>query len=257
MAPHREEYVGDFRFIEYTPFRVSGEGYGIIALPDSGLVSVIAAGHIIKQLGMEEIGGVDSYSSLPPVLVVSKRKLRTPIRIFGKDNLIVIYSEFMPSLPTIPVLARAVNDYLERKGVKYILMTSGLPVPNRFELEKLKTYYVATSENTEERVKNLNIMPFENGYLVGPYAIILKEAMRTNMESLLLLTEAFFDFPDPEASAQNLEILSKIIGKSVDVKELIEQAEIIRIKARDTMKAAIPNLTEMRKDYEYSTPINI
>ncbi len=50
MAPHREEYVGDFRFIEYTPFRVSGEGYGIIALPDSGLVSVIAAGHIIKQL---------------------------------------------------------------------------------------------------------------------------------------------------------------------------------------------------------------
>lgn len=254
---YREEFFGDFRIIEYEPYRLDKPGFGVVALPDTGLVGVIGAGHLVKALKLKEIGGIDSYTHLPPIAIVSRKNIRTPIRIFAGENIIAVYSEFMPSPSSVPFLARVILDFLERKGIKYVLMASGLPVQNRFELETLKTYYISTSREAETKLKDAGAIPFENGYLVGPYAIFLKEAIRSKMDSIMLMTEAFFEFPDPEASARNLEIVSKLIGKEVDVKELIEQAEIIRIRARDAMKAAIPNLTKMRKEYEYSTPLNI
>ncbi len=254
---YREVFLGDFRFVEYDDFGLDEPGYGIVALPDTGLVGVIGAGHIVKALGLKEVGGIDSYAYLPPIALVSKGNVRLPMRIFAGGNLLTIYSEFMPSATAMPILARALLDYMERRGVRFLVMASGMPVQNRFELEKLRTYYLTNSPDVESLLKEAGAIRFENGYLVGPYAIMLKEAMRSRMRLALLLTEAFLEFPDPEASAKNLEIIGKLMGKPIDLKELIEQAEMIRIKARDAMKAAIPNLTKMRKDYEFSTPLNI
>ncbi len=253
----REEFFGDFKIVEYEAFRLKEPGYGLIALPDTGLVGVIGAGHLVKSLQLKEVGGIDSYTYLPPIAVVSKGDVRLPIRVFAGDNILAIYSEFMPSAPAIPLLARAVLDFMERRGVRFLLMASGLPVQNRFELSNLRTYYLTNSSEARKVFEGMGALPFENGYLVGPYAMMLKEALKYHVEMALLLTESFLEFPDPEASARNLEIISKLLGKEIDVKELIEQAEVIRIKARDAMKAAIPNLTKMRKDYELSTPLNI
>ena len=65
------------------------------------------------------------------------------------------------------------------------------------------------------------------------------------------------EFPDPEASAKNIEVFSKLTGLKIEVKELLEQAEVIRIKARDAMRNTMHNLAQMRKDYEYAVPLHI
>jgi len=254
---YREEFYGDFKIVEYKPYKVREPGFGVVALPDTGLVGVIGAGHIVKSLNLQEVGGIDSYSYLPPIAVISKRSIRLPIRIFADENIISVYSEFMPSTSSLPLLAKAILDYLERRGVNTLIMSSGLAVQNRFELEKLRTFYVTNSADMEKKLRDSGALPFENGYLVGPYAVMIKEAFRYRINVILLLTEAYLEFPDPEASARNLKILSQLIGREIDVKDLIEQAEIIRIKARDAMKAAMPNLSKMRKDYELSAPLNI
>ena len=254
---YREEFYGDFKIVEYEPYKVKEPSFGIVALPDTGLVGVIGAGHMVKSLNLKEVGGIDSYSYLPPIAVISKKSIRLPIRIFANENVVSVYSEFMPSSPSLPLLAKAILDYLERRGVNTLVMSSGLAVQNRFELEKLRTFYITNSSEIEKILEGVGALPFENGYLVGPYAVMIKEAFRYRMNVVFLLTEAYLEFPDPEASARNLEILSRLIGKEIDVKELIEQAEIIRIKARDAMKATMPNLSKMRKDYELSTPLNI
>ena len=257
MGIYREEFIGEFLIVEYEPFKLKTPGYAVIAIPDAGLVGVIAASHIIKKLGLKEVGGIDSYHYLPPVAVISQRQVKLPIRVFFKDNILLIYSEFTPPTQAIPILARTLVNYVERKGAEYLLLMSGIPIPNRYDVDKLRTYYIATTPKAEELVKGIDVIPFENGYLVGPYALLVKESVRYRFNSLILLTESFLEFPDPEASAKNLEIFSKIIGRDIEVKELLEQAEIIRLKARDTMKGVMPNLAQMRKEYEYRVPLHI
>jgi len=257
MGYFREEFWGDFIFREYDEFRLKSPGYAIIAVPDAGLVGVIGASHIIKSLDMKEVGGIDSYIYLPPIAVISRREVKLPIRIFYKENLMLIYSEFIPPIQALPQLVRALVHYVERKGAEYLFLMSGIPIPNRFDVEKLRTYYIATTPKAEELVKNVDVVPFENGYLVGPYALLLKESIRYRFNSIVLLTESFMEFPDPEASAKNIEVFSKLTGLKIEVKELLEQAEVIRIKARDAMRNTMHNLAQMRKDYEYVVPLHI
>jgi uncharacterized protein len=95
----------------------------------------------------------------------------------------------------------------------------------------------------------------KNGFLAGAYALLLKELSRARINTILLLTESFLEFPDPEAAARSLEFVSRIINKPIDVKELLEQAEMIRIKARDAMRNTMRGLAQMRKDVEQAIPI--
>jgi predicted ATP-grasp superfamily ATP-dependent carboligase len=67
------------------------------------------------------------------------------------------------------------------------------------------------------------------------------------MNAVLLLTGSFLESPDLEAAVKNLNAISRIIEKSIDLKELSEQAELTRLKARDAMKSALRGLAQMRK----------
>jgi len=241
--------------VEYMPIELERPSYAIISLPDTGLVGVISAWHIIKNLNLKEVAGIDSYIHLPPIVVISDRSIRAPIRVFAGDNLVVVYSEFAMMQYGLVQLAKILTNYLERKGVDYVILPSGMPVQNRFELESLRTYYLATTRKAEEIVKGAEILPFESGFLAGPYALLLKEMYRARLNAILLLTESFLEFPDPEAAAQNVSMISKIISKPIDVKELLEQAELIRIKARDAMRNTLRGLAQMRKDVEQAIPV--
>ncbi|MEL9939715.1 MAG: PAC2 family protein [Ignisphaera sp.] len=251
----KEELFEDFIIVEYRHIEIEKPSFALISLPDTGLVSVIGAWHIIKTLQLPEVGGIDSYIHLPPVAVISNKTLRTPIRVFAGNNLFIVYSEFMPSQLGMIKLSKLLANYLERKGIDYIFLATGMPIQNRFEVEKLRTFYLATSQKAFELVKNLDLIPFENGFFAGPYAILLKEFVRAKLNTILLLTESFLEFPDPEASAKNVDIISRIIGKAIDVKELLDEAEAIRIRARDAMKNVVRGLAQMRKDLEYTPPL--
>jgi uncharacterized protein len=80
---------------------------------------------------------------------------------------------------------------------------------------------------------------------VGPYALVLKEAIRKRVANLILLAESFVDFPDPEAAAQALTVLSRILGVNIDVSKLLEQAEMIRLRLRGLMKQTRQSMAEM------------
>lgn len=257
MSVYREEWIGDFKLIEYEDYFLRKPSYLIIGVPDAGLVSVIASSHLIKKLDLREVGGIDSYTYLPPIVVVHKAAVRPPIRIFAKDNLMVVYTEFLPATSAIPLLIQAILDYAQRKAIDTLVCMTGIPIPNRFEVEKLRSFYISSNHKVAASAKDLGVEPFDNGFLVGPYAILLKEVIRRRMNALVLLTESFMEFPDPEASAKNLELLSKITGLPIDIRELLEQAELIRIRAREHMKRLMPNLAQMRKEYEYSPPLHL
>lgn len=241
---YEEEYDG-LVLMEYEEYELSKPSFLILGLPDTGLVGVIGVNHAIDVLGMKEVAGIDIAGMMPPVAVISNGKVRPPLRIYVKDNIMALSAETPVPPGTVYPLSRMIIDYAMKRGIDYIVSMAGIASPNRINIEKPRVYWIASNDKARKLVDGLEIEGFTNGYLVGPYALILKNAIRSRIPNLVLLAEAFMEFPDPEASAAVLGILSKILGKEIDVKKLLEQAELIRLKLRGLMKQTRQTMAEM------------
>lgn len=251
----REEWINNFRFVEYKEWHLEKPATMLVAVPDTGLVGVIGASYLASKLGLEEVGGVDS-PYLPPIAIVSNGMLRLPIRVFTGSNLAVIYTETAMGLEAMSALTSALVDYARLKGINMIVGLTGVPKPNRLDVTELTTYYVS-SMGRSELAEQCGAKTLEAGMIVGPFATLLKESVRKRFHSILFLTESFLEFPDPEAAAVGLRVISRFLNIEIDVGGLIEQAELIRLRARDLMARASLNMLRMGKELEYGVPLHM
>ncbi len=250
-----EEVFDGITIFETKIVEIPKPSYMVLGLPDAGLVGSISVSHMVRTLKMEEFGGIESYRFFPPVAVIHEGKPHAPIRFFYKDNVVVVVPEIAIPPQAIYPLSLAILDYAQKRGFDYIISITGAPVPNRMNLDKPRIYWLASNDRAAKLVSELKIDQFKEGLLVGPYAIIFKESVKRRVSNLLLLAETFMEFPDPEAAAKVLEVLSKVIGVKVDVAKLLEEAELIKIKTRELMKHTTQSLARMGKGYEYQMPL--
>ncbi|QKQ99311.1 proteasome assembly chaperone family protein [Metallosphaera tengchongensis] len=213
--------------------------YMLIGIPDAGLVGEIVTEFLISKGIVEEFGQIFSRKYLPPILHVDDGVAKSPLRLYyGKGiNLIVLHAwTALPANAAYP-LAKLVTDYASRYGIQEIISITGLPVPNRLDLEKPSAYWIANSKDMAESLNGLsNVQKFAQGYISGPYAPILYESSKTKIRNLAIVVESFLDIPDPEASAVALEIISSYLGFKVDVSGLLQEAEEIRSRIRGLME---------------------
>lgn len=243
----------EMQFIEHTD-RKFEEPIAIIGLPDVGLVGAIATVHLTRELKIPE-HGYAYYDLIPPVILLHEGELKAPVRIYANEKIITLISEI--SLPTQTILAlskKIVHWVMEKKG-KYILMLSGLGVPNRMDIEEPKVYGVATHMKGKKLLQENGIETLQEGFIAGANALILRECIKNEIPAILLLSESFTEFPDPAAAASILKAFGKITGIQIDTKKLIEQAEEIRIKARELMRRTQRQLKAMRKIQESEAPL--
>lgn len=234
--------------------KVVPEGIRIVCgLPDVGLVGAIAASHIISKLKLEEVAHVES-ALLPPIIILENGLPKSPIRIFGGENLLVLISEIAIPSGIIRPIIKGIIDWAHKKEVEEIFSLSGLPVPNRHQLEKLRIFGVASDDLTLKTLTEKEIEIIQRGFLVGPQALILKYCAEKNIRAIALLAEAFYNYPDPEASSMVILALNKIMNMNIDVSELIEKGEEVRLAMRDMMRRTQAELARMRKSHEYDIP---
>jgi len=220
----------DFSIVETAPTKVQNP-YVLVGIPDIGLVGSIATSHLIQALGMSEVGHLES-EILPPVMIIRNSEPKPPIRIFSKNKILIVAADVAVPSKAISPMAKKLTEWSKSIGAELIVGVSGLAVPNRVEIEKPAVYGIGTTDETRERLKKLGVPVFEQGVVVGAYALLLKEAIKQGQPNVTLLAEAHYQFPDPGASASLLEILGKLLDVKVEVKSLLEQAEEIRIKTR-------------------------
>ncbi len=245
--PYYEEERDGLLVVEYEEFELKKPSFMVLGLPDTGLVGVIATSHIAENLGLHEVGGIDFQVAMPPVAVIRKGSLRTPLRMFHRDNMLVLTSEApVPPQLTYP-LASLIVDYALRKGIDYIVSIVGLASPTRMEAERPKVYWLASNDKARKAVEGLGLPAFGDGLIMGPYALILKQSVRKRAANIVLLAEAYVEFPDPEAAAQVAQVLSKLVGVEIDVSKLMEQAEMIRIRMRELMRQTRQTMAEMQR----------
>ncbi len=232
-------------------------GIAVIGLPDVGLVGPISTSHLVKQWDLKNIGYIDS-PSIPPVILFHEASPLLPIRIYGgykgNDFVLVVHSDVAIPPKSIYGLASFLTAKLIEKGIKRVFLLGGIAVQDRLNIETPKTYAASIEPEILEYARRMGIEPLKEGFIGGIYAQILKEGYKRGLSALALLSECFLNYPDPGASASTLQAFSKLVGKEIDVRQLIEQEEEIRLKLRELMKRTMETMRGSGKEYEYTIP---
>jgi uncharacterized protein len=224
----------------------------INGLPDVGLVGLVAASHIVSSLKMQEVGSVES-DLFPPMIVLHDGLPKSPIRIFANESLVVILAETAIPASLTRSLADAIVNWAASRNVEMVVSIGGMAVQNRQDLDVPKVFAALSDRSLQKRLGEAAEV-LEEGYIVGAYALILRKCAEINLPAITLLTQSFYNYPDPEAAAAALNALNKILGLKVDVSDLLQKGEEIRLKARDVMKRTQAEMARMGKSQEYEVP---
>jgi uncharacterized protein len=242
------------RIIEKQP--IPSDATMIIGLPDVGLVGLIATSYLISELNLEELAYMDS-DLLPPVMVLHKGLPHAPLRMYGNQNLIAVVSELAIPAPAIYTIMREIVAWAEAKKVKRIVSMGGIPVENRQTLKEPEVFGAASDQELLDLVNKSGLKVMNEGYIVGPQALSMRYSLSKKIQSVAILAQSFYNYPDPEAAAIVLKELAKISEVAVDVSKLLEKGEEIRLKARDIMKRTQEEMTRMKKSQEYDMPLYV
>lgn len=228
---------------EYEPSKISRPNV-LLAVPEAGLVGTIACSYLRDQLKLPELGYIES-ELLTPIVVVHESRPKHPIRIFGKDDLVVIMSE-VPLNPRLSLeLAEEVAKWAKSKNSKLLIGITSLPFEGEVEREEERkpNVFVLPSEDTVvATIKQIGAAPFEEGMLMGTYAALLKHSIKLHQPNLTLMAEAYRQFPDPGAAAAVLQVVNKIVKVNVDVGNLIKESEEVRLRMRELMARTQENM---------------
>jgi uncharacterized protein len=237
--------------------QISSGAIMLFGFPDVGLVGVIAASHLISELkDLEEVAYMDS-KLLPPLIVLHEGLPHSSIRIFGNHDVLLAVSETAISADVIYPIMHALIDWGKSKNVKMMISMSGIPTQERQDLQELKVFAAASKPEILKTVQDQGIEILKEGYMVGPQGLMLQRCAIIGLPAITLLAQCFFNYPDPEAAAEVLKELAKITGIKVDVSQLLEKGEEIRLKARDVMKRTQQELSKMKKTQEYDIPMYV
>jgi len=256
--PRREVFYDNIVIHEYfDSYSHPQPEYLVLGLPDAGLVGSIASRYLVFNRQFKLVGEVDSPVYFPYITVIHCSVPISPIQLYLSDDrkIMVLLAEIPIPAHAVYPLVRTIIGYSKEINIKHIISLAGLAVPNRLQISKPKVYWLASTKSTRELLKDISIEELKEGFIVGPYALLLKEARRRGMSNLALFAESFLDIPDPESAAETLRILSNILGIDIDLKQLLEEAELVKLKTRELMLQTRKTMSEMQKGYEMQLPL--
>jgi uncharacterized protein len=238
--------------------RGAREGTPLIeGLPEAGLVGTIVSSYITSKLGGEPQGYIE-ITDLPPILAVYKSRVFEPCRILRVEadgrQLMVLSSDVpIPPRGFWPVANSIVEIASSTKSP--IICVSGIPEPDRLDIDRPKVYYLSNDEGLGEMAVATGIVEkFENGFLTGIKAAILKSAERRGAKVLLALAQSHLNYPDPGAAAEVVLFLNKLFGMSIAVEPLLERAEQIKMQLRDLMRRTSSSMAPVPIGLELEPP---
>ncbi len=226
----------------------------IEGFPDVGLVGAIASSYLVDRLEMREVGYIDA-EFLPPLISVRNEQIKELIRIYHKNNIVAIVSDIPIPPHMIRPLSQSIVNWIKRKNGKLLISVSGIPEPNRLDIERPEVYVLGNKpEITEMLIKLNGVNRFKDGFIAGIKGMLLREAVRAELDAAIILAQAHYNYPDPGAAGQIVSYLSKILGVEVDVKPLFESAEELRLKLRDLMMRTDQVMRGIQKSRELELP---
>jgi uncharacterized protein len=144
-------------------------------------------------------------------------------------------------------------DWAQKNSAQLMLSLGGMAVANRQDIDTPKVF-AAISEKRLESKLNGAAEILEEGYIVGAYGLLLRKCSESSIPAITLLTQAYYNYPDPEAAAAALTAVNKILELKVDVSELLKRGEELRLRSKDMMHRTQEEMLKMNKMHEYDLP---
>ncbi|MHA1617057.1 MAG: proteasome assembly chaperone family protein [Candidatus Njordarchaeales archaeon] len=237
-----------FKIIEEEKIESGKYKHLIVAIPEIGLVGILALRQLVKSLNMRRVGFVVSE----PTSVIIRYENKQPepmIRLFANDDTLVLMFEApMSAVLAIP-LAKFIVKLIDEKQIELPIMLASAPSAARMQKadEEIMILAAPVGKKAYEAVEKSGVEVISNGTLSGPYAYVLMDRLIKKKTALVLLSETY-QVPlvaDPGSAARLLKVLAKILGKEdqINVQELLERAEEIRLemqKLEKAMKVSLP-----------------
>ena len=226
----------------------------IEGFPTIGFVGTIAARYIVEELDMDLIGHIES-TAIPSVAIIHKSKPNPPIRIYAKDNLIIILSELVIPAQFTHELSTVLIKWFKEIKPKEVISLVGIssePMPLKIikpmslqqECEMHEVFGIATNSNLNKKLEKLKVNVINEGTITGESSDILLKCIEQDIPAISLMVEAHI-VPDPLASASILKVLNKYLKLKVDVEKLVDQGK----KVEKQFKVILEQLKKGKTGY--------
>jgi len=200
--------------------------------PSKGFVSTIATNYMVRELGMKLVGYIE-VEELKSIIIVRDYVPLRPIRIYVKDNLVLIYSEVIVPYHSIPALSAALNKWLDSLKPKLIVLMAGISGTEPSKGHQILG--VTSKKELASMLKGLKLKVLEDGVLTGVSSDILMHCVEKNMPAIGLMVETEYN-PDALAATTMLEILNKLLKIKIDIDSLKKMGNEIENEFRSIMK---------------------
>jgi len=239
---------------EAPPAKTFGEGSVLVsAFPSAGLATTVAGHYMIRALTLPRVGRFES-PEIAPIAVVQGGEVHPTIRVYGRNDLGLVLSEFPPSPSQANSIARTILDAAERHKARLIVGLEGV-VPHPPGDEEEGEESAVTEDQTPEQVwvaysrKDPKVLKtlepakarlLEDGVIGGVSGALLVQGIGRSIPVTVLLVSARVaeGLPDHRAGAALIEALDRLLPElKIDTEPLRAQAEQIEKALRAVMKS--------------------
>ncbi len=226
----------------------------LLGFPDVGLVGPIAIKQVIDQLGMEEVGYMDS-DEFPPITSIHDARPTYPIRIYKKEDMVVVASEIPITPDIISPFSHKLLEWFGDINPEKVIILGGLAHQDRTEIEKSEVHGIPSEDRMEKVLDERELHLLEEGFITGINGVLLRALLKNEIPGIYLMADSFQKYPDPGAAASILKALNEMEDIEISIDELKEKEEEIRVATRDLMRQTKKAMDKAGKDQEEEMPV--
>ncbi len=225
------------------PGAPAGGAVVISSFPSAGLAATVAGHYIVQSLQLPRVG-MFRTAEVPPIAVVQGGRVNPAVRVYGRQGLSLILSEFPPLPSSVPTLADAILNGAARRGARALIALEGVvphPAADEADLGEERVWAISASAEPSlgERLRAAGAHPLEEGVLGGVSGALLVGGLAAKLPVAVLMVSAksVEGYPDHRAGAALIEVLDRLLPElAIDTKPLRTQAELIEKALRAAMR---------------------
>ncbi|MEA3378751.1 MAG: PAC2 family protein [Nanoarchaeota archaeon] len=199
----------------------------IEGFPGIGLIGTISTEFLIKHLGAEPVGSIESKKLLP-IVAVHESRLAKPLELFyaKKQNLLIIHA--LSAVQGMEwEIAGALKELCKKVNAKEIISIEGIMSAT----DAPEAYFWADKASIINKFRSKEVKPLKEGIIMGVTAALLLTNKGIDASGIFVGTHS--KLPDSRAAAKIIEILDKYLGLNIDYKPLLVAAEQFEKKLKE------------------------
>jgi len=248
-----------FRLVRYKRVRVEG-AVAIAGFPGMGYVGKTVVESLISKLHAEHIASIYS-TGFPSHLMVDDGGLANLIAINiyfahadGKP-LILVSSDVQPHEDIEQnKLSFVIAKFLKKIGVREII--TGAAFVTEPIVESRRVFVAATNRETVRKFVEHGAVPLQEGVISGMNGVLIGWGKVLGMDGACVLGETWrsiveLNYVDYGAAKSVLEVLSRVLGISIDLTDLEEKARVVEERIRKIMERSVqlPETKESERSF--------